>query len=375
MNEKTISVRRIAWIDIAKAYGIILVFYGHVVEVLADYGNTPAFLEFKFIYSFHMPLFFILCGYVSRNKDSDFSSFFKYHLTSRIVPVVFFNLLALSIKNIIAISSNSLDFANVKKDLLGLLFLLKGYPTFNFMTWFLICLFTVENIHFFLNQHLKKHKDLIIFSCIFFFLGWLITWKINFFQIITGIANNFWYVHESLIAYSFYLFGVLLKRLGFLENKKTLFREITYLVVTLLLVLLTFNLNTHLFTFRKPVVLMAVSSHGNPLLFLITALTGSLFVILLADLTPANRIILFIGQNTLILLGLSGLFYSFVNDKVLIGMKDFLPKSNLLIFGACSLVTLSSIIICIPFILILNKFLPQLVGKPRINGPIIKNLI
>ena len=51
--------KRIEWIDIAKGIGIILVVIGHIsqIEVLND-----------IIYSFHMPLFFIISGYLYKRK-------------------------------------------------------------------------------------------------------------------------------------------------------------------------------------------------------------------------------------------------------------------------------------------------------------------
>ncbi len=45
---------RIEWVDIAKGIGIILVIIGHV--------NTFNSSVKEWIYSFHMPLFFILAG-------------------------------------------------------------------------------------------------------------------------------------------------------------------------------------------------------------------------------------------------------------------------------------------------------------------------
>ena len=45
---------RISYFDIAKGIGIILVMFAHV--------TLPITLE-KFIYSFHVPLFFFLSGY------------------------------------------------------------------------------------------------------------------------------------------------------------------------------------------------------------------------------------------------------------------------------------------------------------------------
>lgn len=48
--------KRIAWVDLAKGMAMILVIVGHTV------GNIPVVIS---IYSFHMPLFFILSGYTT----------------------------------------------------------------------------------------------------------------------------------------------------------------------------------------------------------------------------------------------------------------------------------------------------------------------
>jgi len=57
---------RTAWVDYAKAIGIILVVYGHVARGLVKSGILPNSSYFHavddFIYSFHMPLFFFLSG-------------------------------------------------------------------------------------------------------------------------------------------------------------------------------------------------------------------------------------------------------------------------------------------------------------------------
>ncbi len=52
--------KRIAWIDIAKGIAIILVIIGHTLDKLSYARHI--------IFSFHMPLFFILAGYTMRPK-------------------------------------------------------------------------------------------------------------------------------------------------------------------------------------------------------------------------------------------------------------------------------------------------------------------
>ena len=57
---------RNAWVDYAKAIGIILVVYGHVARGVFNAGlpmdEDNYLLIDSIIYSFHMPLFFFLSG-------------------------------------------------------------------------------------------------------------------------------------------------------------------------------------------------------------------------------------------------------------------------------------------------------------------------
>lgn len=56
-------MERKTYIDIAKGLAIMLVVVGHLVQNNLT-GTTARFL-FDFVYSFHMPLFMFLSGYVA----------------------------------------------------------------------------------------------------------------------------------------------------------------------------------------------------------------------------------------------------------------------------------------------------------------------
>ena len=71
--EHPIMKKRIEWIDQVKGFAIFLVVYGH---------NFP-FLE-KYIYSFHMPLFFIIAGFFHPIKQNKVS--IKKRINQLIVP-------------------------------------------------------------------------------------------------------------------------------------------------------------------------------------------------------------------------------------------------------------------------------------------------
>ena len=74
-NVGIVTENRIEFLDIAKGIAILLVVMGHLVQY--NMTGTSATTVFDFIYSFHMPLFFMLSGYVAALR-SESTSPFKY---------------------------------------------------------------------------------------------------------------------------------------------------------------------------------------------------------------------------------------------------------------------------------------------------------
>jgi acyltransferase len=72
----------------------LLVYYGHFVEQVMYLKNPAAGLQYKWIYSFHMILFFVLSGWVrgARPFAPAWKEFMASTLAGRIVPYVFFSL-------------------------------------------------------------------------------------------------------------------------------------------------------------------------------------------------------------------------------------------------------------------------------------------
>ena len=66
MSERALDSKRDSTLDIARGIGVLLVLYAHSLEPLfiRDDGTfvESAFLQWRVIYSFHMPLFFFLSG-------------------------------------------------------------------------------------------------------------------------------------------------------------------------------------------------------------------------------------------------------------------------------------------------------------------------
>ena len=51
---------RITMLDVARFYGMVLVYYGHIIERFMYLGNPTATLHYNAIYSFHMVFFLLL---------------------------------------------------------------------------------------------------------------------------------------------------------------------------------------------------------------------------------------------------------------------------------------------------------------------------
>ena len=79
-------------IDIAKAIGIILVVIGHCIP-----GKIT-----NFIYLFHMPMFFMITGYVFKPEENwnGYIAFIKRKIKSLYIPFVMFNILFLVLNNL-----------------------------------------------------------------------------------------------------------------------------------------------------------------------------------------------------------------------------------------------------------------------------------
>lgn len=86
---------RIAWLDVARTLGIVLVVFGHLERGLmsAQILSSPIWQQIDFmIYTFHMPLFFYLSG-MNVRSSRDKPGFFERRAKGIILPYIVFSLL------------------------------------------------------------------------------------------------------------------------------------------------------------------------------------------------------------------------------------------------------------------------------------------
>jgi len=352
------SPKRIDYLDTVKAVGIFLVYIGHIAGDLWPLGIEKVFLPWKFIYSFHMPLFFFLSGIFAKPAQRKFTKTLKLKAQTRLLPVLFFGCIAIPF---LILSGISIQNILVK----GAFYFL-GYPMLNWVTWFIICLFTIEIGIELLARFfpISGTWRLIFYILIFSTIGSLLTpYECIKFDL-TATRTNYWFAREAVPAASFYLTGFLLKNYLIAPINRQL--DVVILLLSFCILLLTFNLNQGPFTAPYSGVLMCYLSHGNPLLFFVTAYAGIFFMVWLFRLIKIRSAVMnFVGQNTLIFMGLCGLWKNYYFYKATIIFVGYFPKSSLFVFLYIFAVTCIQMLLVTPFVFLLRRYFPELVGHQR----------
>ena len=355
---------RLASIDVARALGLVLVYYGHFVEQVMYLKNPAAAVQYKWIYSFHMILFFVLSGWVrgGRGGSLPLRQFAKSTLASRIVPYVFFSLVLGGLSLFIAGWFPLVDLSTAKGYWMAAVSTALGFPLLNVPLWFVACLVSVECVHRLAQGFLDSVPRILLTALVCYIGGYALNEQYFFF----GQGKSFWLLHEVPVVYAFYLVGVLLGR-GRALSRVSTGGAVAIFVLTLVCVQLTFDLNQGPFRYLQAVIIL-LSGHGHFLWFPFTALAGTASVLALGHLLRHVEPLAFLGRNALILLGMNGVFYHFVNPVVARWSVAALPGDGVSVCLTSALVTVVSIGLSALVIMVLNSTVPQLVGKPRQAG-------
>jgi len=350
---------RIPLLDVARFFGMILVYYGHIIERIMYLKNPVAAAHYKFIYSFHMPFFFLLAGFTLAPEKTllPIGQFFKKLVASRLVPYFVFTVLLAVLSLLFNGHFVVVELSNAEGYLKGIAATLMGFPIFNIPLWFMACLVSVEILHFVFGRFLNSTVKIVFAAIAFYLGGYYLTATIQFLP-----GPNFWFLHEALVVYSFYLVGVLMRRESLLLGAQPRWRLLAASALCLIVVVFTWDMNTGPFRLFDAVVIV-LSGHGNVLLFPLTALAGSLLLLLAARCAGANRFLMFMGENVLILFCLNGVFYHFLNGPFANWFVKTFPGHWMAVTGAGIAFTIVSLAACIPVVWGLNKWVPQLVGK------------
>ena len=111
-------------ITIAKGIGILLVVLGHALKQ-TGVSNVPRNALISIIYSFHMPLFFVLSGFVSvkilqYSKMTEYINYIKSRATRLLIPYFVMGILYMPLKYFMnRFAINPYDFSQSWKLILG----------------------------------------------------------------------------------------------------------------------------------------------------------------------------------------------------------------------------------------------------------------
>jgi fucose 4-O-acetylase-like acetyltransferase len=152
--------KRVGWVDHAKGIGIFLVVLGHVLGGLQDASilHHSVWDEFvvRFIYSFHMPLFFFIAGlFVQRSANKPISRFFLDKLSVIVYPYFVWSFL----QGIIEIASA--HYINHPTSALALLKIIYS-PIKQY--WFLYTLFIILMLYKFSYDLKLSAKIFVLFA-------------------------------------------------------------------------------------------------------------------------------------------------------------------------------------------------------------------
>jgi len=331
---------RISWIDNAKAIGIFLIVLAH--------GKGIETSVKTFIYSFHVPLFFLLAGVLLKDKhlNESFRSYTVKNVKILVIPYFCFwiisylySILSLAVRNGGTIEMN----VRLLEPIIGLFFGVGNTLGVNQVLWFFTCLYCTTTIFYFVSK--LKNKNLIALLLIIFgLLGPIIH------QYIT--IRLPWNLELSFVAIVFYGFGYLL-------SKSNHFQEL-FSIKSRFLIILSL-LGTLLFAVKfNGQVNMNKMQFGNLALFYLGAFSGIGITILLSQIIPKNIFSEWLSRNTIIIFPLHPIIFSvFTAIGVIILGLDYNFKEN---FILNIIYTMGTFAVCFPLAYIINRYFPWMAG-------------
>ena len=336
------SKSRLAYIDVMRGIGILLVCLGHSIGALDNPINRA-------ILSFHMPLFFFISGILffgrtfEREKISEYG---KKKFRVLLVP----QFLQGTLSVIWRIGFYSLLFV-----LKGEKIILKNIINLDFLGWFLIVLFLMDIIMFLELKYFNKDKTkyiILICTLVLFFVIRVLKEKIIGERTVE-IELFLWKTLEQLFCALFFgHLGMLCKMMidKYLQCEKI--HGICLLVFCVVAILSYFN---------QPIG-MYVNDYGNKVMFLLTAMIGIFATLDLSCCLRNSKKLAWIGRNSIIIF----VTHFQILDTMKLGMKALtsLPYDTYPIYIFNFLVLM---LVEIPLIIIVNKYVPFLFGKSKVS--------
>ena len=204
------------------------------------------------IYSFHMPLFFILSGLVTHTKSGSLGSYVKKQFFRLLLPVLIF--LIMSIPLYLWRLDSWISLEIIKR-----ITFWDGQVPYNDPLWFFIVLFELKMVDRLLDISRKNKKAKVMFCILCFAVGFIV----YHFAIFLPFGLN-----RCILGLGFYSFGCVVKGYVLSDKKQTLAITILLFLVWILSGVV-FNTNVSMYVFKL----------GYYWFFVMSGITGSLLFI------------------------------------------------------------------------------------------------
>lgn len=366
--------KRLDYIDMAKGIGVLLVLIGHM-QGDPFYSYSPYIQPLcVFIFSFHMPFFFILSGILMAIKNDDRKSLpeiARRRFRGIMVPYYWFSLFLLIYVLYYVFITNTVPLSGF---FLNLWYVISGYGMN--VLWFLPALYLGELLFIYLRQkfpEVKKNIVVLVVSCaIIFVISYLLT-KINMDVVINKRIREFITVLlRPIIVSGFIGIGFYVRKLCESNAKleKFLITPATndkgavtgkirtcYIAIGLVLMVIC-----RLFIGVNNGIDVRTLVFRNIFFFFVCALSGSFGLILICKGLKRSKILCFYGTGSLIFMATHNLdFILAIAIKTAMFANQYLTRARGYI---CYLIIFSIItLFCTLMIFVIQRYLPFILGK------------
>jgi hypothetical protein len=351
-------MRRIEYLDRARAYGILLVYYTHFIERLYKVGEVHiALVHWKLICAFLMQFYFFLAGMFW--KPAPFSTdVFMKKMKTRLLPSIFLSLL-------IAPLWFELGLKKLWKFVLEGGYLL-GRPL-NTPLWYLICLMSTELLAALIIKYFRASPlRIFIYALISFCFGYyILVGRADYINQMTGINPGIWYIDDAFIVVIFFFFGYL-SREALAKADGAWGWRVSLIVTPAAALALWQTYQWNVEAGESVLVLISASQYGNIWYFLLASLVGIVFLLALSRLVVINASpVSFVAQNSLIYLGLNGICFHFLDQwavRQIFRNTLWLPQTFWQTFAVAFIYALTVVTLFIPLVWIIRRWFPELSG-------------
>jgi len=333
-------MERQGFIDQLKALSIFLIVYGH---------NDTTSIFSEYLTAFRIPLFFIVSGYLSKDKGNlDLLPYLKKMALRLLTP---YFLISLFLYLVWFFIGRHLKFGGDDhdpiKNFIGIFYAQGGadYMIWGLPMWFLPALFCVSIIDFFVSKLPFQYK--VVPALALPVLGMLISGFLGF--------QLPWSLDIAMVVYLFYFFGIYIRKVDIAGVIKG--TEILVFIISLII----FVVGTG---FNHPVNFYYASFGLIPLMFF-NGISGFMACFAVFKILPTFNSIKWVGKNTLPILAFHFLAMSFMQG---LAFLIFGYKFEFTVFVSF-VYSVLQILILVPVILFMNRFTPILVGIPKQTKP------